>query len=485
MKKNQVLIITVLINLLLVQFINAEIKLPALLSSKMVLQRSSTVALWGWANPNEKLDIRASWIDASIQTKADNKGRWRVDIITTNSKESQTIRITDEVSSVLLEDILFGEVWLCSGQSNMQQPLKGFRGQPTFGSVMAIAKSKNSNLRLFDVGRVGAKFPKEDLEKYSQWQLATPDSVSEFSAIAYFFGSQLQEVLDCPVGLIHASWGGSKVEAWMSSEVLSMYQQVDLKGVNATKRANQTPTALFNAMINPLIPFTIKGALWYQGESNFTQPEKYKMLFPAMINDWRARWNIGDFPFFYVQLPPYSYKNNEAFQSEKNSAFMREAQLECLDDIPNSGIVITMDLGRENFGHPPQKKEIADRLLFNALNQTYGFSQVACKSPVYKTLEVKEGGIELIFEHNTLGLYSFDRLTGFEIAGNDRVFYPANAEIVSKRKNVFVSSDKVPNPVAVRYGWRNWITASLYGGNLLPVSSFRTDDWSDATQGGN
>lgn len=474
---------------LFLQSIKAELKLPAIVSSNMVLQRNTTVVLWGWADAKEKITIEASWLEELINSESDKNGNWRIEIKTTNSKEPQTIVIKSNTSTITLENVLFGEVWLCSGQSNMQQSLKGYDGEPVFGSVMAVAKSNNPNLRIFTVGRVGSKTPLKDVEQYTAWQQATPESVIDFSAIAYFFGKQLQEILDCPVGMIHTSWNGSAIQPWISKEVISSYQEVNLEDVDITVKTNYIPTALFNSMIHPLLSYKIKGVLWYQGESNRREPENYKKLFPAMVKDWRTRWGIGDFPFYYVQIAPYIYRNNNnAFQSvEDNSAFIREAQLQCLDLIPNSGIAITMDIGDDYNIHPIRKKEVADRLLFNALNQTYGFKTVDYTTPIYDTLEVRDGGIILKFRNAENGLYSYNELEGFEIAGEDKVFYPANARIgmrkdVIKRNEVFVISDKVPDPVAVRYAWRNYIVGTLFGTNLLPASSFRTDEWDDATR---
>lgn len=462
--------------------INAAIKLPSIVSSNMVLQRSTTVQLWGWAKAKEKITIQASWIEQPLQVVADKQGNWKISIETTNSKIEQSIRISSKESDIQLENILFGEVWICSGQSNMQQPVKGFDGQPTFGSIEAISKSNNSNLRLFTVEKMGAKTPLNDLDKFQSWQPASLESVTGFSAVAYFFGQQLQEILDVPVGLIHTSWGGSSVQAWMSDASLSQYQEVNLDSIDITKTTNRIPTALFNAMINPIIPYTIKGALWYQGESNRMEPENYKVLFPAMVGDWRVRWDIGDFPFYYVQIAPFTYRNDiDAFQSVENSAFIREAQLKCVDLIPNSGIAITMDIGDSISIHPPKKKEVADRLLYNALNQTYGYKTVDGASPVYDSFTEREDGLLLSFKNAETGLYGFDKLRSFEIAGADKVFYPAKAQII-KRKKLLVSSDQVPNPVAVRYAWSNWVEGTLYDANLLPASSFRTDDWNDATR---
>ncbi|WP_036841270.1 sialate O-acetylesterase [Polaribacter sp. Hel_I_88] len=461
------------------QTINAEIKLPAIVSSNMVLQRNTNILIWGWANANEKIDIKTSWIAKSYQIKADKNGNWSVEIKTTNSKKPHTINLKSSVSNITLNNILFGEVWLCSGQSNMEQPIKGFDGQPTFGSLNATVNSYNPNLRLFTVQKEGSKQALNDIAKFTNWQEASSETVPDFSAIAYFFGQQLQEVLDVPVGLIHTSWGGSRIEAWMSNKVISTYQSVNLDNVDISKGTNQIPSVLFNAMINPLVNYKIKGALWYQGESNRTEPEEYKKLFPAMVKDWRSRWEIGEFPFYFVQIAPFTYSNNKLLENKDNSAFMREAQLQSLDLIPNSGIAITMDIGDEFSIHPPKKKEVADRLLYNALNKTYGFKNIDYNAPSYDFFEIQNGGIKLSFKDVETGIYSFDTIEDFEIAGADKVFYPAEAKIVNRR-NIFVKSDKVEKPIAVRYAWKNWVKASLFDNSLLPLSSFRTDSWSDS-----
>ena len=467
--------------MLFVQTINAEVKLPAIVSSNMVLQRNTTVVIWGWADAKEKITIETSWLDKALKISADQEGAWRAELKTTDSRAPQSMTIKSSSSDISLENILFGEVWICSGQSNMQQPLNGYDGQPTFGATEAIIKAENPNLRLFTVDRVGSKTPLKDVEKYTAWQAATPGNVAEFSAVAYFFGQELQKILDVPVGMIHTSWGGSSVQAWISKEVISSYQEADLEEVDISEGTNHIPTALYNAMIHPLIPYTIKGALWYQGESNRLEPDKYRDLFPAMVGDWRTRWGLGDFPFYFVQIAPYWYNNLEAFSTADNSALIRECQLQCADLIPNSGIAITMDIGDQWCIHPPKKKEVADRLLFNALNQTYGFKAVDGKSPVVDSMEVKEGEALLSFRNAESGLFAYGDLSGFEIAGADRVFYPAEAQITNRRM-VSVKSEEVTSPVAVRYAWRNWVEGTLYDTNLLPASSFRTDDWDDATR---
>ncbi len=481
MKKATLISVLAVFVMLWAQPILAEVKLPAIVSSNMVLQRNATVVLWGWADANENITIETSWLNEDLSVQADDNGDWRVEVETTNSRKAQTIQIKSKDSNITLGNVVFGEVWLCSGQSNMQQPLRGYTGQPTYGSGMATAKSANPDLRLFTVDRIGSKTPLKDVEEYKAWQQASPENVWGFSAVAYFFGKQLQEILDVPVGMIHTSWGGSSVQAWISKEVMSDYQEVDLEDTDIKENTNHIPTALYNSMIHPLIPYRIKGALWYQGESNRLEPEKYKELFPAMVKDWRNRWEIGNFPFYYVQIAPYMYGGNEAFSTPENSAFIREVQLECLDLIPNSGMAVTLDIGEPDCIHPPKKKEVAERLLFNALSQTYGYKNVDDASPVYTSHEVKDSAIVLKFDNAENGLYAHDGLKGFEIAGEDKVFYPADAKIAN-RSEVLVKSDKVPDPVAVRYAWRNWVVGTLYDTNLLPASSFRTDDWEDATR---
>ncbi|MEF8846576.1 MAG: sialate O-acetylesterase [Bacteroidales bacterium] len=481
MKKATLISVLAAFLMLWAQPIRAEVKLPAIVSSNMVLQRNATVVLWGWADANEKITIETSWLNEDLSVQADDNGDWRVEVETTNSKKAQTIQIKSKDSNITLGNVVFGEVWLCSGQSNMQQPLRGYTGQPTYGSGMATAKSANPDLRLFTVDRIGSKTPLKDVEEYEAWQQASPENVWGFSAVAYFFGRQLQEILDVPVGMIHTSWGGSSVQAWISKEVMNEYQEVDLEDTDIKENTNHILTALYNSMIHPLIPYRIKGALWYQGESNRLEPEKYKDLFPAMVKDWRNRWEIGNFPFYYVQIAPYMYGGNEAFSTPENSAFIREVQLECLDLIPNSGMAVTLDIGEPDCIHPPKKKEVAERLLFNALSQTYGYDNVDGASPVYDSHEVKDSAMVLKFRNAETGLYTYEGLKGFEIAGEDKVFYPADATIVN-RSEVLVKSDEVPDPVAVRYAWRNWVVGTLYDTNLLPASSFRTDDWDDATR---
>ena len=449
----------------------AKIKLPSIIASNMVLQRNTSVKIWGWATPGEKISIKATWISEIVKITASENGRWEIAIKTTLSKESQSIQLKSSESNINLENILFGEVWVCSGQSNMRMPLKGYTGQPTFEGNLSVATSKNTNLRLFSITENGSPSPLDSLSNYKKWEIAAPETSKDFSAVAYFYGKQLQEILDVPVGLIMTSWGGTRIQPWMSKESIAPFLEVNEVKKDTTEKYKRIPSAIFNAMINPITSYTIKGAIWYQGETNRNEPKIYQKLLPEMVKDWRKQWNIGDFPFYYVQIAPNKYVD------KSKSQYLREAQLKALEVIPNSGMAVLSDIGSDVTIHPPRKKEVAERLLFLALNKTYGMKDVDCTGPVYKSMSEKEGALFLSFDAAETGIFSPEtELSNFEIAGEDKIFYPAKAEIIA-HKQVKVSSLDVKVPVAVRYGWNNWFEGSLYDNNMLPASSFRTDDW--------
>ena len=449
----------------------AKIKLPSIIASNMVLQRNTTVKIWGWATPGEKISFEASWISEKLKITTSENGRWEIAIKTTLSKEQQSIQLKSNQSNINLDNILFGEVWICSGQSNMRMPLKGYTGQPTFEGNLSVATSKNYNLRLFSISENGSPTPLDSVSNYKKWEMASPETSKDFSAVAYFYGKQLQAILDVPVGLIMTSWGGTRIQPWMSKEAVTPFLDANKVKKDTTEKYKRIPSAIFNAMINPITSYTIKGAIWYQGETNRDEPKLYQKLLPEMVKDWRNQWNIGDFPFYYVQIAPNKYID------KSNSQYLREAQIKALDFISNSGMAVLSDIGSDATIHPPRKKEVAERLLFLALNKTYGMKDVDCAGPIFKSMTEKEGALFLSFDAAETGIYSTERdITGFEIAGEDKIFYPAKAEIVG-HKQVKVSSMDVKTPVAVRYGWTNWFVGTLYDNNMLPASSFRTDDW--------
>jgi sialate O-acetylesterase len=450
---------------------NAKIKLPSIISSNLILQRNTSVKIWGWAKVGEKITIETSWTSKKTMVVTNANGRWEINVLTTLSKESQTIHLSSSESNIKLDNILFGEVWVCSGQSNMRQPLKGYTGQPVFEGNKAIATSSNDKIRLFSIVEKGSPIPLDSLQNGKAWKTASPESAKDFSAIAYFYGKQLQEILDVPVGLIMTSWGGTRIQPWMSKEAVAPFLEANGTKIDTTEGYKKAPSAIFNAMINPITSYTIKGVLWYQGETNRKEPALYQKLFPQMVKDWRNQWNIGDFPFYYVQIAPNNYVD------KSNAQYLREVQLKSLEVISNSSMVVTSDIGSEVTIHPPKKIEVAERLIFMALNKTYGMKDIDYLGPIFKTMELKENSLILTFDNAETGLFCFDKeLKDFEIAGADKVFYPAKAEIV-KGRQVSVSSLEVKTPVAVRYGWKNFFCGSLFDTNLLPASSFRTDDW--------
>ncbi len=449
----------------------AKIKLPGIIASNMVLQRNTSVKIWGWANSGEKISIKASWLANEIKITTPENGRWEVILKTTLSKDPQTIQLSSLESNIKLENILFGEVWVCSGQSNMRMPLKGYTGQPTFEGNAAIENSRNNNIRLFSITENGNPTPLDTVASYKKWDIANPNNTKDFSAVAYFYGQKLEEILEVPVGIIMTSWGGTRIQPWMSKEAVTPFLDVNKVKKDTTEKYKRIPSAIYNAMINPITFYTIKGVLWYQGETNRDEPKLYQQLLPEMVKDWRKQWNIGEFPFYYVQIAPNKYID------KSKSQFQREAQLKALEVIPNSGMAVLSDIGSEQTIHPPRKKEVAERLLYIALNKTYGFKEVDCTGPIYKSMEAKEGALFLNFNFAETGIYSSElEVSNFEIAGADKVFHPAKAIIIN-HKQVKVSSSEVTEPVAVRYGWSNWFVGTLFDNNMLPASSFRTDNW--------
>lgn len=448
-----------------------QTKLPSFFSDNMVLQQNSKVAIWGTDKPKAKISVEGSWGEkASI--KADKEGKWKIELQTPSAGHKPynvTIKGSDNVT---LKNVLIGEVWICSGQSNMEMPVKGFRNQPVNGSYEAILKAKNSQIRLFKVGKTPSLTPAEDLE--GNWKEATPESVRDFSAAGYFFGRKLHETLNIPIGLICTAWGASSAEAWVNKETIANFPSAKIADSIPKKMPQQSPTLLYNGMLHPLVGFGIKGAVWYQGESNRNRAEEYKKLFPSMIQCWREQWGQGDFPFYFVQIAPFNYYRGA------NAAYVREAQLYTMQTVKNTGMAVTMDIGDCNYIHPREKKTAGDRLAYWALSKTYEMEVINPSGPVYKSMEVKNNKVILQFDYAPDGLSFFgkDGALAFEVAGEDKIFYPATKIKLENRKlGLTVWSDKVPKPVAVRYAFKSCVEGTLYNTEGLPASSFRTDDW--------
>jgi sialate O-acetylesterase len=462
--------------------IGAKVTLPSVLANNMVLQQQTKVNLWGKATAKKTVKIRTSWNGKYYKTVAGNDGKWQIKVDTPAAGGPYSIEFNDGTITKL-DNILVGEVWMCSGQSNMEMPMTGFDRQPLEGSNTVIAQSKPStSIRMFITDSKDGKWvrqqnlvPQDDMQ--GEWLMDSPEGVAPTSATAYFFAKFLQNVLDVPVGIMVSSVGGSKIEAWMSREAIEPFKnEVDMHAlVDKNKKVDAciTPTVLFNGKMNPLVHFTIKGFIWYQGESNRGASELYSRLMPAFVKDLRSRWGEGDLPFYYVQIAPFDYEGADKF----SGALLREAQEKCLERIPNSGMVSTIDIGNHNFIHPVRKEPVGTRLALLALGKTYGKKGFGYESPSFVSQEIKDGKIYINVKNADHGLCPmWTSLKGFEIAGEDGVFHEAFAEIETQSCRLAVSSKDVPNPKYVRYGFRNTpVAASVFNTWGLPLLPFRTD----------
>ena len=456
--------------------LNAKVVLPSFFSDNMVLQQKTDAAIWGWSKANGSVQLTSSWNKKKYIVQADQAGKWKLKITTPGAGGPYEITISDG-ESITLKNILIGEVWFCSGQSNMEMPMKGYRDQPIKGSNDAIFNSTNDWIRVYNVPRAVERSLK-DTTKSSPWKAASPESISNFSATAYYFGKILQQQLKVPIAVINDSYGGSPVEAFMSIDALKAFPEIKIHSATDTSRLNnRSATALYNGMIHPIVGYTIKGCLWYQGEANYDRPDQYEKLFPAMIAQWRSEWQQGDFPFYFAQIAPFNYAQYVvANRTEKlNSAYLRDAQRKAANAIPASGIIILMDNGEEGI-HPSDKETVGKRFAYLALGDTYKIKGIAYQSPSYDSLLINGNIATIKFKNAQNGLTSFGKpLTQFEIAGNDRVFRPATATI--RNGTIVLASPLVPAPVAARYAFRDFLVGELFSTEGYPVSSFRTDDW--------
>ena len=467
MKRN-LSIFSVIILFILSFQLKAEVKLPAIFGDHMVLQQQTDAAIWGTAKANKTVKVTTSWNKKSYSTKSDSDGNWKLKVKTPAAGGPFSITISDG-TALKLNNVLIGEVWVCSGQSNMQMTMNGYQNQPVLGSNEAIATSTNKSIRLITIKR--EKNLEEQQDFTGEWQECNPGNVGDFSATAYFFGRMIQEALDVPVGLISSSWGGTRIEPWISENGFEEFDWVNLPDKNMEgEYSPQTPTVLFNAMISPMAGFAIKGGLWYQGESNRNEPQHYEELMPGLIENWRVEWGIGDFSFYYCQIAPYNYGGGI------NSAFLREAQFKASTAIENIGMACLMDVGEKSNIHPADKKAAGDRLAYLALAKTYDMAGFGFSGPTLKEMTVEGSVVKLTFDHAKYGLNTFGKeLENFKVAGENQRFYPAKAFLT--RQGITLFSPSVEKPVAVRYAFDDWVVGELFNNEGLPASSFRTDDW--------
>ncbi|MEM6911382.1 MAG: sialate O-acetylesterase [Verrucomicrobiota bacterium] len=458
--------------------VGADLRLPAIWSDRMVLQHGGQAVMRGWAKPASQVVVKASWAEAPLaRVPADAEGRWAARFSLPEAYGGpHQVTVQSGKESLVLREVLIGEVWLCAGQSNMRWPMKKL---PSHRGV--LSQAQDPQLRLFGIPQVAATRLHEDFG--GEWLKTRPETLAHFSAVAYYFGKRLREELGVPVGLVRSAWGGTPAEAWVSSEGLAGFPEFQerIQRILETpddwhalkqemKSPHREPTVLFNGMIAPLRGLPFEGVLWYQGESNVGRAEQYERLFPALIRDWRRYFASEELAFYFVQLAPYRYQGD----SLRESALLREAQGAALA-LPATGMAVALDLGERKEIHPKGKDVVGQRLAGLALANNYGRA-LAAESPRLDRHEVEGESMRLFFQHADQGLVaSSGGLARFEVAGEDRAFHPAEAELDGS--TVLVRSGKVAQPVAVRYAFTNWTEATLFNQAGLPAPSFRTDDW--------
>ncbi len=485
---------------------HAEVSVPAIFGDHMVLQRDQRNAIWGWADEGEVVTVSIASQRHTARTRSD--GRWKVWLDPLPVGGPHTLELKGK-NALEFEDVLVGEVWLCSGQSNMQWAVNS-ANDPDLERLAA----NYAKIRIITVPQVGTQEPQSNFK--GAWQACSPDTVGSFSAVGYFFGRQLHQTLDVPIGLIDNAWGGSSAEAWVPRPLLEADTRYDalmerwekteatynheertaqyktqLKAWQANKtgprpRAPRNPLVgqhrpgnLYNGVLNPVIGYGIRGTIWYQGESNASRAYQYRELFPLMIETWRSEWNQGDFPFYWVQLA--DFRDEAPEPGDSDWAELREAQTLTLDRLPNTGQAVITDLGESHDIHPKNKQDVAKRLARLALANDYGIDLVS-QSPRYASMTQDGNKITLQFKDVGDGMDTFDIRTpiGFTIAGTDQKFVPATARIIAKDQ-IEVWSENIDAPVAVRYAWADNPVANVQNKEGLPLTPFRTDNWPGIT----
>lgn len=448
----------------------ADVRLPALVGNNMVLQRNKPLHIWGWAEKGEKVTI--NFLNSTYHATTGKDGKWEIQMPARTAGGPYKMTI----NTISLDNILIGDVWIASGQSNMEMPLNGW-GQ-VINYEQEIKAANYPEIRLFQINHTTSTAPQDDVKPWEGgWQVCDPQHIALFSAVGYFFAREINTHEHIPVGVIHTSWGGTVAEAWASGESLkkmpafadSVKVYESLPAPVAPSNPNR-PTLLYNAMIHPLLPYPIRGAIWYQGESNAERAYQYRELFPLMINDWRKHWKMGNFPFYFVQLA--SFRDKKADPAPSDWAELREAQLRTLS-VPNTGMASAVDIGDAKDIHPRNKQEVGRRLSLIARANVYG-ENIPYSGPIYVSKQVVGNKVTLSFKHTDDGLKAKGgTLRGFEIAGEDHQFHWAQASISGNK--VIVWSDDVKKPLAVRYSWADNPDGNLYNEAGLPASPFRTD----------
>ena len=457
---------------------NAKVELPPVFADNMVLQQNADAAVWGKANPGAKITITTTWSKAKTTVNAGADGKWSARIATPSAGGPYEITFSDG-EKLTLKNVLIGEVWICSGQSNMDTRMRGYPGQPIAGAMDIITEANPSvPIRCCTLDHQKSLTKMDECD--ATWFVNDPYGVSESSATAYFFALKLHKALNVPVGVINVSWGGTPIEAWMSPELLKkeFAGELDLThietGVWPEQKQEKAPGVLYNGMLCTVAPYTAKGFIWYQGCANRTRYEQYKRLQPAFVKMLREEWGNEKMPFYFTQIAPYGYSDPD----RPEGGYMMWAQAQTLDLIPYSGMATTHDAGELDCIHPANKQAVGYRLAYLALANDYGRKGFDANPPMPAEFIFQDGAALVKFKHVRHGIGPINKDLGcFELAGEDKVFYPAVARVEKDRRSIKVTSPQVQNPVAVRYGMKNWSEATLFNNFGIPASPFRSDDW--------
>lgn len=464
----------------------AKVRLPHILSDNMVLQQQSDARLWGWAKAGKTVKVSVSWSDVVYTAKADKNGRWLVKVKTPKAGYTPLTITFDDGDQVTLKNILSGEVWVCGGQSNMEMPVKGFGHCPVEGYNDEVINARQyRGIHYVKIPSIMRMTPQEDAQ--CEWKEVSPETVGDASATGYFFAQVVNRALDVPVGLIMANKGGSRVESWLTKENLEKYTQepTDSMGIVNFKPQWDYHRAMLwgNGTFHPILNYTVKGILYYQGCSNVGDPgNQYSERMKLLVDQWRTQFALGEIPFYFVEIAPYWYDNEEADWGAR----LREQQYRASKIIPNSGLVSTNDLAypyEKKQIHPCQKRQVGQRLAYLALNKTYGMWAVGAVSPSFKDMKIEGDSVFVHLNDLFGGVSRVEDIEGFEVAGEDRVFHPATGKYFVRKadgqrdESILLQSKEVKNPVAVRYCFRNFQVGNLKNAAGLPLFPFRTDNW--------
>ena len=456
----------------------AKVRLPHIIGDNMILQQDSKARLWGWDTPGKAVKVNVSWSKESYSAKTDSKGKWIVGVKTPKASYTPLSITFNDGDKTTINNVLSGEVWVCAGQSNMEMPVKGFGNCPVEGYNKAVMNANEyKGIHYVKIPSVMSTQPLDDAQ--CEWKVIGPQTVGDASATGYFFAQAINKTLNIPVGLVMANKGGTRVESWLDRDYLEKNTTESLDSMAMVKKFPYDylrPLLWGNGTFSPILKYTVKGIIFYQGCSNVGDPARqYTKRLNDLVSQWRRDFKLGDIPFYFVQIAPY-------FNSDVNGDWgprLREQQFNASKIIPNSGIVCTDDLVypyESQQIHPSQKQQVGERLALQALNNTYGMKDIWCESAEFKDMRISNDTCYINLKNDYNGISRYEDIHGFEVAGADKVFHKANASYYWT-KGLIVTSPEVKTPVAVRYAFRNWGYGNVKNAALLPLFPFRTDNW--------